>query len=194
MVDHFDLNPIQCFACFCQVKQSRKKPLQVKTPRALPTMEAHQVIRANALFLLSLSSAAEPSMLCHHPPRPLHSQLLPSLKEGVSDEPPNKMGCLYLQTLARYLLQKIHHSRRIVKWFKSLSLFSYPLDNTLKTLAPTQMITSFKMRCDIYAQHLFRRPTFQSHQMPAQMYLRSQRATWSQCPLGYTLFSIPLLL
>lgn len=86
---------------FLQVKQSRKKPLQVKTPRALPTMEAHQVIRANALFLLSLSSAAEPSMLCHHPPRPLHSQLLPSLKEGVSDELPNKMGCLYLQTLAR---------------------------------------------------------------------------------------------
>lgn len=84
-----------------KVKQSRKKPLQVKTPRALPTMEAHQVIRANALFLLSLSSAAEPSMLCHHPPRPLHSQLLPSLKEGVSEEPPNKMGCLYLQTLAR---------------------------------------------------------------------------------------------
>lgn len=91
-----------------QVKQSRKKPLQVKTPRALPTMEAHQVIRANALFLLSLSSAAEPSMLCHHPPRPLHSQLLPSLKEGVSDELPNKMGCLYLQTLARYLQSLTH--------------------------------------------------------------------------------------
>lgn len=76
--------------------------MQVKTPRALPTMEAHQVIRANALFLLSLSSAAEPSMLCHHPPRPPYSQLLPSLKEGVSEELPNKMGCLYLQTLARY--------------------------------------------------------------------------------------------
>lgn len=72
-------------------------------------MEAHQVIRANALFLLSLSSAAEPSMLCHHPPRPLHSQLLPSLKEGVSDELPNKMGCLYLQTLARYLQSAAHN-------------------------------------------------------------------------------------
>ncbi|XP_028848286.1 E3 ubiquitin-protein ligase MYCBP2 isoform X12 [Denticeps clupeoides] len=83
-----------------KVKQSRKKPLQVKTPRALPTMEAHQVIRANALFLLSLSSAAEPSLLCHHPPRPFHSHL-PSLKEGVSEEIPNKIGCLYLQTLAR---------------------------------------------------------------------------------------------
>lgn len=83
-----------------KVKQSRKKPLQVKTPRALPTMEAHQVIRANALFLLSLSSAAEPSLLCHHPPKPFHSHL-PSLKEGVSEELPNKMGCLYLQTLAR---------------------------------------------------------------------------------------------
>jgi E3 ubiquitin-protein ligase MYCBP2 len=82
------------------VKQSRKKPLQLKMPRALPTMEAHQVIRANALFLLSLSSAAKPSLLCHHPPRPLHSTL-PSLKEGVSDEIPNKIGCLYLQTLAR---------------------------------------------------------------------------------------------
>ncbi|XP_035377143.1 E3 ubiquitin-protein ligase MYCBP2 isoform X9 [Electrophorus electricus] len=83
-----------------KVKQSRKKPLQVKTPRALPTMEAHQVIRANALFLLSLSSAAEPSLLCHHPPKPFHAHL-PSLKEGVSEEMPNKIGCLYLQTLAR---------------------------------------------------------------------------------------------
>ncbi|KAG2456598.1 MYCB2 ligase, partial [Polypterus senegalus] len=86
-----------------KVKQSRKKPMQVKTPRALPTMEAHQVIRANALFLLSLSSAAEPSILCYHPPKPPHSQL-PSVKEGVSEELPNKIGCLYLQTLAR------HHS------------------------------------------------------------------------------------
>ncbi|XP_059355583.1 E3 ubiquitin-protein ligase MYCBP2 isoform X7 [Carassius carassius] len=83
-----------------KVKQSRKKPLQVKTPRALPTMEAHQVIRANALYLLSLSSAAEPSLLCHHPPKPFHAHL-PSLKEGVSEELPNKMGCLYLQTLSR---------------------------------------------------------------------------------------------
>ncbi|XP_065149140.1 E3 ubiquitin-protein ligase MYCBP2 isoform X16 [Paramisgurnus dabryanus] len=83
-----------------KVKQSRKKPLQVKTPRALPTMEAHQVIRANALYLLSLSSAAEPNLLCHHPPKPFQTQL-PSLKEGVSEELPNKMGCLYLQTLAR---------------------------------------------------------------------------------------------
>ncbi|TRY68163.1 hypothetical protein DNTS_006161 [Danionella cerebrum] len=83
-----------------KVKQSRRKPLQVKTPRALPTVEAHQVIRANALFLLSLSSAAEPSLLCHHPPKPFHAHL-PSLKEGVSEELPNKMGCLYLQTLAR---------------------------------------------------------------------------------------------
>ncbi|CAB1328281.1 unnamed protein product, partial [Coregonus sp. 'balchen'] len=88
----------------CREKYLREKQTaareKVKTPRALPTMEAHQVIRANALFLLSLSSAAEPSLLCHHPPRPLHSTL-PSLKEGVSDEMPNKIGCLYLQTLAR---------------------------------------------------------------------------------------------
>lgn len=84
-----------------QVKQSRKKPLQVRIPRALPTMEAHQVIRANALFLLSLSSAAEPNLLCHHPAKPFHAHL-PSLKEGVSDDLPGKMGCLYLQMLARY--------------------------------------------------------------------------------------------
>ncbi|KAJ8378389.1 hypothetical protein AAFF_G00242770 [Aldrovandia affinis] len=83
------------------VKQSRKKPLQVKTLRALPTMEAHQVIRANALFLLLLNSAAKPSMLLHHPPKPFHAHL-PSLKEGVSEELPNKISCLYLQTLARH--------------------------------------------------------------------------------------------
>ncbi|KAG9492129.1 hypothetical protein GDO78_000574 [Eleutherodactylus coqui] len=83
------------------VKQSRRKPVQVKTPRALPTMEAHQVIKANALFLLSLSSAAEPSILCYHPPKPLLSQL-PSVKEGISEDLPPKMQCLYLQTLARH--------------------------------------------------------------------------------------------
>lgn len=140
---------------FTQVKQSRKKPLQVKTPRALPTMEAHQVIRANALFLLSLSSAAEPSMLCHHPPRPLHSQLLPSLKEGVSDELPNKMGCLYLQ--ARYPsaqpitgrhLSKTKPSNDIVSQ-TDLSL-SHSLHissgNTLKTSGRIKMTTSSKTR------------------------------------------------
>ncbi|KAG9492132.1 hypothetical protein GDO78_000574 [Eleutherodactylus coqui] len=84
-----------------KVKQSRRKPVQVKTPRALPTMEAHQVIKANALFLLSLSSAAEPSILCYHPPKPLLSQL-PSVKEGISEDLPPKMQCLYLQTLARH--------------------------------------------------------------------------------------------
>jgi len=74
--------------------------MQVKTPRALPTMEAHQVIKANALYLLSLSSAAEPSILCYHPAKAFQSQL-PSVKEGISEDFPIKMPCLYLQTLAR---------------------------------------------------------------------------------------------
>ncbi|XP_048349653.1 E3 ubiquitin-protein ligase MYCBP2 isoform X14 [Sphaerodactylus townsendi] len=96
-----------------KVKQSRRKPLQVKTPRALPTMEAHQVIKANALFLLALSSAAEPSMLCYHPSKPFQSHL-PSVKEGISEDFPVKMSCLYLQTLAR------HHHENFV---------GYPDDN-----------------------------------------------------------------
>nr|XP_025976649.1 E3 ubiquitin-protein ligase MYCBP2 isoform X14 [Dromaius novaehollandiae] len=84
-----------------KIKQSRRKPMQVKTPRALPTMEAHQVIKANALYLLSLSSAAEPSILCYHPAKTFQSQL-PSVKEGISEDFPIKMPCLYLQTLARH--------------------------------------------------------------------------------------------
>ncbi|XP_039221610.1 E3 ubiquitin-protein ligase MYCBP2 isoform X15 [Crotalus tigris] len=84
-----------------KVKQSRRKPTQMKTPRALPTMEAHQVIKGNALFLLALSSAAEPSILCYHPSKPFQSQL-PSVKEGISEDFPVKMPCLYLQTLARH--------------------------------------------------------------------------------------------
>ncbi|CAO2591792.1 E3 ubiquitin-protein ligase MYCBP2 [Lemmus lemmus] len=87
-----------------KVKQSRRKPMQVKTPRALPTMEAHQVIKANALFLLSLSSAAEPSILCYHPAKPFQSQL-PIVKEGVSEDLPVKMPCLYLQTLASHIIK-----------------------------------------------------------------------------------------
>eukprot|EP00062_Callorhinchus_milii_P006572 gi/632947251/ref/XP_007888958.1/ PREDICTED: E3 ubiquitin-protein ligase MYCBP2 isoform X6 [Callorhinchus milii] len=82
-----------------KVKQARKKPVQVKTPRALPSMEAHQVIKANAVFLLSLSSAAEPNMLSYQIPKPFHSQL-PSVKEGISNDLSNKYPCLYLQTLA----------------------------------------------------------------------------------------------
>ncbi|XP_060681897.1 E3 ubiquitin-protein ligase MYCBP2 isoform X6 [Hemiscyllium ocellatum] len=90
-----------------KVKQARKKPVQVKTPRALPSMEAHQVIKANAVFLLSLSSAAEPNILCYHTPRPFYSHL-PSLKEGISDDMPNKYPCLYLQTLARQHSENFH--------------------------------------------------------------------------------------
>ncbi|XP_072434052.1 E3 ubiquitin-protein ligase MYCBP2 isoform X16 [Chiloscyllium punctatum] len=90
-----------------KVKQARKKPVQVKTPRALPSMEAHQVIKANAVFLLSLSSAAEPNILCYHTPRPFYSHL-PSLKEGISDDMPSKYPCLYLQTLARQHSENFH--------------------------------------------------------------------------------------
>uniref|UniRef100_H3A1N3 RCR-type E3 ubiquitin transferase n=1 Tax=Latimeria chalumnae TaxID=7897 RepID=H3A1N3_LATCH len=49
------------------------------------------------------NSAAEPSILCYHPPKPFLSQL-PSLREGISEDLPAKMTCLYLQTLARYCI------------------------------------------------------------------------------------------
>lgn len=143
-----------------QVKQSRKKPLQVKTPRALPTMEAHQVIRANALFLLSLSSAAEPSMLCHHPPRPLHSQLLPSLKEGVSDELPNKMGCLYLQTLARYLSARSSTHVSVVLLSLTVLSVSQATHGELRRLPGRQPLPG---RDEVPALHLRSRAVHFSH-------------------------------
>uniref|UniRef100_A0A8C9U137 RCR-type E3 ubiquitin transferase n=1 Tax=Scleropages formosus TaxID=113540 RepID=A0A8C9U137_SCLFO len=87
-----------------KVKQSKKKPLAVKPPRALPTMEAHQVIRANALFLLSLNSAAKWNCPYPHPERPLHAQLA-GLREDMAEERTGKIGCLYLQVLARYHME-----------------------------------------------------------------------------------------
>ncbi|MXQ93585.1 hypothetical protein E5288_WYG018908 [Bos mutus] len=115
------------------VKQSRRKPMQVKTPRALPTMEAHQVIKANALFLLSLSSAAEPSILCYHPAKPFQSQL-PSVKEGISEDLPVKMPCLYLQTLAR------HHHENFVG-YQDDNLFQDEMRYLRSTSVPAPYIS-----------------------------------------------------
>ncbi|KYO37437.1 E3 ubiquitin-protein ligase MYCBP2 isoform A [Alligator mississippiensis] len=116
-----------------KVKQSRRKPMQVKTPRALPTMEAHQVIKANALFLLSLSSAAEPSILCYHPAKPFQSQL-PSVKEGISEDFPIKMPCLYLQTLAR------HHHENFVG-YQDDNLFQDEMRYLRSTSVPAPYIS-----------------------------------------------------
>ncbi|KAM9674292.1 E3 ubiquitin-protein ligase MYCBP2 isoform 12-T13 [Dama dama] len=116
-----------------KVKQSRRKPMQVKTPRALPTMEAHQVIKANALFLLSLSSAAEPSILCYHPAKPFQSQL-PSVREGISEDLPVKMPCLYLQTLAR------HHHENFVG-YQDDNLFQDEMRYLRSTSVPAPYIS-----------------------------------------------------
>ncbi|XP_025027420.1 E3 ubiquitin-protein ligase MYCBP2 isoform X1 [Python bivittatus] len=116
-----------------KVKQSRRKPAQVKTPRALPTMEAHQVIRGNALFLLALSSAAEPSILCYHPAKPFQSQL-PSVKEGISEDFPVKMPCLYLQTLAR------HHHENFVG-YQDDNLFQDEMRYLRSTSVPAPYIS-----------------------------------------------------
>uniref|UniRef100_A0A8C6XHZ8 RCR-type E3 ubiquitin transferase n=1 Tax=Naja naja TaxID=35670 RepID=A0A8C6XHZ8_NAJNA len=116
-----------------KVKQSRRKPTQVKTPRALPTMEAHQVIKGNALFLLALSSAAEPSILCYHPSKPFQSQL-PSVKEGISEDFPVKMPCLYLQTLAR------HHHENFVG-YQDDNLFQDEMRYLRSTSVPAPYIS-----------------------------------------------------
>ncbi|XP_050828378.1 E3 ubiquitin-protein ligase MYCBP2 isoform X15 [Serinus canaria] len=116
-----------------KIKQSRRKPMQVKTPRALPTMEAHQVIKANALYLLSLSSAAEPSMLCYNPAKAFQSQL-PSLKEGISEDFPIKMPCLYLQTLAR------HHHENFVG-YQDDNLFQDEMRYLRSTSVPAPYIS-----------------------------------------------------
>ncbi|XP_026529252.1 E3 ubiquitin-protein ligase MYCBP2 isoform X6 [Notechis scutatus] len=116
-----------------KVKQSRRKPTQVKTPRALPTMEAHQVIKGNALFLLALSSAAEPSILCYHPSKPFQSEL-PSVKEGISEDLPVKMPCLYLQTLAR------HHHENFVG-YQDDNLFQDEMRYLRSTSVPAPYIS-----------------------------------------------------
>ncbi|XP_074945271.1 E3 ubiquitin-protein ligase MYCBP2 isoform X46 [Phalacrocorax aristotelis] len=116
-----------------KIKQSRRKPMQVKTPRALPTMEAHQVIKANALYLLSLSSAAEPSILCYHPAKAFQSQL-PSVKEGISEDFPIKMPCLYLQTLAR------HHHENFVG-YQDDNLFQDEMRYLRSTSVPAPYIS-----------------------------------------------------
>ncbi|NXD08304.1 MYCB2 ligase, partial [Nothocercus nigrocapillus] len=116
-----------------KIKQSRRKPMQVKTPRALPTMEAHQVIKANALYLLSLSSAAEPSILCYHPAKTFQSQL-PSVKEGISEDFPIKMPCLYLQTLAR------HHHENFVG-YQDDNLFQDEMRYLRSTSVPAPYIS-----------------------------------------------------
>ncbi|XP_023654220.2 E3 ubiquitin-protein ligase MYCBP2 isoform X4 [Paramormyrops kingsleyae] len=140
-----------------KVKQSRKKPLQVRIPRALPTMEAHQVIRANALFLLSLSSAAEPNLLCHHPAKPFHAHL-PSLKEAVSDDLPGKMGCLYLQMLAR------HHTETFGA-FQDDNLFQDEMRYLRSTSVPAPYISVTPDACP----NVFEEPESNMKSMPPSL-------------------------
>ncbi|XP_041054897.1 E3 ubiquitin-protein ligase MYCBP2 isoform X1 [Carcharodon carcharias] len=140
-----------------KVKQARKKPVQVKTPRALPSMEAHQVIKANAMFLLSLSSAAEPNILCYHTPRPFHSHL-PSLKEGISDEIPSKYPCLYLQTLAR------QHSENFTSYHDD-HLFQDEMRYLRSTSVPAPYISVTPDACP----HVFDEPETNLKSMPPSL-------------------------
>nr|XP_033805293.1 E3 ubiquitin-protein ligase MYCBP2 isoform X3 [Geotrypetes seraphini] len=140
-----------------KVKQSRRKPMQVKTPRALPTMEAHQVIKANAMFLLSLSSAAEPSILCYHPAKPFQSQL-PSVKEGISDDMPIKMPCLYLQTLAR------HHHENLVG-YQDDNLFQDEMKYLRSTSVPAPYISVTPDACP----NVFEEPESNMKSMPPSL-------------------------
>ncbi|XP_073470390.1 E3 ubiquitin-protein ligase MYCBP2 isoform X13 [Aquarana catesbeiana] len=140
-----------------KVKQSRRKPVQLKTPRSLPTMEAHQVIKANALFLLSLSSAAEPSILCYHPPKPFPSQL-PSVKEGISEDLPPKMQCLYLQTLAR------HHHENFVG-YQDDNLFQDEMRYLRSTSVPAPYISVTPDACP----NVFEEPENNMKSMPPSL-------------------------
>uniref|UniRef100_UPI00358FE14E E3 ubiquitin-protein ligase MYCBP2-like isoform X1 n=1 Tax=Myxine glutinosa TaxID=7769 RepID=UPI00358FE14E len=77
-----------------KVKKIKKRIAQVRTPRALPPMEAQQVMKANAMFLLSLASSAESAGPTYYPHRPVG-------QSPCSANLPQKLPCLYLQTLAR---------------------------------------------------------------------------------------------
>ncbi|XP_075597769.1 E3 ubiquitin-protein ligase MYCBP2 isoform X19 [Balearica regulorum gibbericeps] len=140
-----------------KIKQSRRKPMQVKTPRALPTMEAHQVIKANALYLLSLSSAAEPSILCYHPAKAFQSQL-PSVKEGISEDFPIKMPCLYLQTLAR------HHHENFVG-YQDDNLFQDEMRYLRSTSVPAPYISVTPDACP----NVFEEPESNMKSMPPSL-------------------------
>ncbi|XP_075447064.1 E3 ubiquitin-protein ligase MYCBP2 isoform X9 [Ascaphus truei] len=140
-----------------KVKQSRRKPMQVKTPRALPTMEAHQVIKANALYLLSLSSAAEPSILCYHPAKTFQSHL-PSVKEGISEDLPHKMQCLYLQTLAR------HHQENFVG-YQDDNLFQDEMRYLRSTSVPAPYISVTPDACP----NVFEEPENNMKSMPPSL-------------------------
>ncbi|KAM4795152.1 LOW QUALITY PROTEIN: E3 ubiquitin-protein ligase MYCBP2 [Rhinophrynus dorsalis] len=140
-----------------KVKQSKRKPVQLKTPRALPSMEAHQVIKANALFLLSLSSAAEPNILCYHPPKPFLSQL-PSVKEGISEDLPSKMQCLYLQTLAR------HHHENFVG-YQDDNLFQDEMRYLRSTSVPAPYISVTPDACP----NVFEEPENNMKSMPPSL-------------------------
>ncbi|XP_032812561.2 E3 ubiquitin-protein ligase MYCBP2 isoform X3 [Petromyzon marinus] len=78
-----------------KVKRAKKKSSQSRTTRSLPPMEAQQVMRTNALFLLALASSAETGSPTYYPQKP-HAQT-----PGSSDlQLSARLGCLYLQTLA----------------------------------------------------------------------------------------------
>ncbi|XP_038063237.1 E3 ubiquitin-protein ligase MYCBP2-like isoform X3 [Patiria miniata] len=64
-----------------KVKKQRKKLPPLKTPKMLPPLEAHHVMKANAMFLLDLASAAGPTFPGTSPMRKSTRFDLPILSE-----------------------------------------------------------------------------------------------------------------
>ncbi|XP_033631426.1 E3 ubiquitin-protein ligase MYCBP2-like isoform X2 [Asterias rubens] len=64
-----------------KVKKQRKKLPPLKTPKMLPPLEAHHVMKANAMFLLDLASAAGPTYPGTSPMRKATRFDLPILSE-----------------------------------------------------------------------------------------------------------------
>ncbi|XP_071483043.1 E3 ubiquitin-protein ligase MYCBP2-like [Diadema antillarum] len=67
-----------------KAKKLRKKLPALKTPRVLPPLEAHQVMKANAMFLLDLASATGPMFPGSSPMRKISRFDLPTVSESDS--------------------------------------------------------------------------------------------------------------
>ncbi|PIK49705.1 putative E3 ubiquitin-protein ligase MYCBP2 [Apostichopus japonicus] len=82
-----------------KVKKMKKKMPPLKTPKVIPPLEAHHVMKANALFLLDLASACGPSFSRKCSAMKMRRFDMPAVRETDSMTPENPFPIVQFQYL-----------------------------------------------------------------------------------------------
>uniref|UniRef100_A0ABM0LXG7 Probable E3 ubiquitin-protein ligase MYCBP2 n=1 Tax=Saccoglossus kowalevskii TaxID=10224 RepID=A0ABM0LXG7_SACKO len=105
-----------------KVKKLKKKPPPLRVSKVLPPVEAHHIMKANALFLLDLASAAGPLLPSSSPVKKQSKFDLPVLSEmdlQTTSEFPHSVPFQFLK-----MLRGEHHSEMLPLILRDVEMFT----------------------------------------------------------------------